>query len=119
VPSPRKPGPGAAQPKPKVRKILDTTKVGIFAIAEGAFVLGTPPGAPGRGKKTKSPRGEIVSPTLKIPILTFDEVGKPAIVDLFGRANVWNSYPAFVFFCDDNHVWGSCCCKSDHEWVRA
>jgi hypothetical protein len=25
VPSPRKPGPGAAQPKPKVRKILDTT----------------------------------------------------------------------------------------------
>ena len=61
MPSPCKPGPGAAQPKPKVRKILDTTKVGIFAIAEGAFVLGTPPGAPGRGKKTKSPRGEIVS----------------------------------------------------------
>ena len=25
VPSPRKPGPGAAQPTPKVRKILDTT----------------------------------------------------------------------------------------------
>ena len=25
MPSPRKPGPGAAQPRPKVRKILDTT----------------------------------------------------------------------------------------------
>jgi hypothetical protein len=29
VPSPRKPGPGAAQPKPKMRKILDTTEAPV------------------------------------------------------------------------------------------
>ena len=39
MPSPRKPGPGAAQPKQKVRKILDTTKLGFRGVTRAPKIL--------------------------------------------------------------------------------
>ena len=41
MPSPRKPGPGAAQPKQKVRKILDTTSALNLAAARLRHIAGT------------------------------------------------------------------------------
>src|SRR5262245_59523337 len=59
----------------------------------------------------------LVPLAVESPILTLDQIGKPAIFDALSRAYVRDSRFPFVFFRYDHHAWVCSRCERNHKGI--